>query len=56
MDCGAAAQAEGSVSTHQIPDAPRSLIKAFIVSLAQAGLIAYSDADNLIALLGLGDA
>ena len=39
-----------------LPDVARSLLKALIVSLGTAGLIATADADTLIALLGLTDA
>ena len=44
------------MSTPNLPDTPRSIIKALIVSLAGTGLLSQADADNLIALLGLKDA
>ena len=40
----------------KIPDVARSLLKAAIMSLLNAGLIASDDAETLIALLDLGDA
>ncbi len=39
-----------------LPDVARSIIKGLIVSLATAGLITSTDAENLLALLGLSDA
>lgn len=39
-----------------LPDVPRSILKALIVSLANTGLMSRADADNVIALLGLHDA
>jgi len=39
-----------------LPDSMRSLLKGFIVSLANAGLITAADADALMRLLKLGDA
>lgn len=39
-----------------LPDVARSILKALIVSLANAGLILQPDADRVIALLCLRDA
>jgi len=44
------------MSAPQIPDAAGAILKALIVSLANAGLITRADTENLIALLGLSDA
>lgn len=39
-----------------LPNIAGGIIKALIVSLANAGLITSADAERLIALLGLADA
>lgn len=39
-----------------LPDVPRGIIKALIVSLANTGLITSADAECVLALLGLHDA
>lgn len=39
-----------------LPDMARGIIKALIVSLANAGLITSADAERLVAILGLTDA
>ena len=39
-----------------LPDVARSILKALIVSLANAGLMSQSDAESVVALLGLRDA
>jgi len=44
------------MSTLNLPNVARSILKALIVSLASTGLISQADADNIIALLGLRDA
>jgi len=44
------------MSAPTLPDVARGIIKAVIVSLANAGLMTRGDAENLIALLGLRDA
>ena len=44
------------MDAHNLPDVARSIIKALIVSLANAGLVSRSDADRVIVLLGLHDA
>ena len=40
----------------KLPDVARTILKGLFVSLAHAGVITDADAENLIALLGLGDA
>ena len=44
------------MNSPQLPDVARSLLKGLIVSLATTGLVTPADAENLISLLGLGDA
>lgn len=44
------------MSTPTLPDLARGLLKGFIVSLANAGLISGADAHNLITAMGLRDA
>lgn len=44
------------MSTLNLPDVARSILKAMILALANAGLISQADADNIVALLGLRDA
>ena len=39
-----------------LPDVARSILKALVISLANTGLLSQSDAENIIALLGLRDA
>jgi hypothetical protein len=39
-----------------LPDVARSVLKGSIMSLANAGLITMTDAEYLIAILGLKDA
>jgi hypothetical protein len=44
------------MNSTNLPDVARSILKALIVSLANTGLLSQSDADNIIAILGLRDA
>jgi hypothetical protein len=44
------------MNTPTIPDVARGIIKALIVSLANAGLITGADSEHLIAFLRLEDA
>jgi len=39
-----------------LPDLARSILKALVVALASTGLMSRADAENVIVLLGLGDA
>ena len=39
-----------------LPDVARSILKALIVSLANAGILSQADANSIIALRGLADA
>jgi hypothetical protein len=39
-----------------LPDVARSLLKAVVVAMANAGILTQADADYLIANLGLRDA
>ena len=39
-----------------LPDVARSILKGLIISLANTGLITGADAEQLVALLRLGDA
>jgi hypothetical protein len=44
------------MNSTSLPDVARSILKALLVSLANTGLMSQSDADNIIAILGLRDA
>ena len=44
------------MTAKNLPDAARTILKGVIMSLANAGVIANTDAENLIAALGIGDA
>ncbi len=44
------------MSAPHLPEAVRLILKAVIMSLANAGLLSSVDADHIIALLGLQDA